>query len=166
MDIFYNRIKEICNKNEKVAMFIDMDGTIVEYTVYQEGELTKDTKGKFIDGKPIDIVIKNLERISHIENIDLYILSLSKSNIIVEEKKHWLKKHASFIKENNWIIINKEAGEYNKENRDYIKSMKIKEKLEEYNCAILLDDDHKILRYTQEDLKGKGYVFHISSAII
>ena len=71
-----------------------------------------------------------------------------------------------FIDEKNWIIINKEAGEYNKENRDYIKSIKMQEKLKDYNCLILLDDDHKILKKTQEDLGDRGYVFHLSSAII
>lgn len=166
MDIFYNKIKEICSKNEKVAMFIDMDGTIVEYTVYREGELSTSTKGKFLNGEPIEVVINNLKRINEIQNIDLYILTLSKSYIIVDEKKQWLKKHVDFIDEKNWIIINKEAGEYNKENRDYIKSIKMQEKLKDYNCLILLDDDHKILKQTQEDLGDRGYVFHLSSAII
>lgn len=40
MDIFYNTVKDICEKNTKVAMFIDMDGTIVEYPVYLEGEIS------------------------------------------------------------------------------------------------------------------------------
>lgn len=34
MDKFIRKIEEICNKNKKVAMFIDMDGTIVEYVIY------------------------------------------------------------------------------------------------------------------------------------
>lgn len=166
MDVFYNKIKKICDRNEKVAMFIDMDGTIVEYVVYKEGEISTNTKGKFLEGNPMDVVINNLQKISNINNIDLYILSLARSYIIVDEKKQWLKKYANFIDERNWIIINKEAGEYNKENRDYIKSIRIKEKLNNYSCAILLDDDHKILKKTQEELKDRGYVFHLSSAII
>lgn len=166
MDIFYNKIKEICDKNERVAMFIDMDGTIVEYQVFQEGEVSTETKGVFLNARPLEVVIDNLKKISTIPNIDLYILSLSRSYIIVEEKKQWLKKYASFIKEKNWIIINKEAGEYSKENRSYIKSIKMQEKLENYDCAILLDDDHKILKQTQTDLKDRGYVFHISSALM
>lgn len=47
MEIFYNKIKQICDTNEKVAMFIDMDGTIVEYTVFPEGAITTKTQGKF-----------------------------------------------------------------------------------------------------------------------
>lgn len=166
MSIFYEKIKNICKKNTDVAMFIDMDGTIVEYVVYPEGAISTTTTGKFLDEKPIQVVLDNLKKINEIPNIDLYILSLAKSDIIVEEKKKWLKKYADFIDENNWIILNKERGEYDKENRDYIKSNKMKEKLQQYDCVILIDDDHKILKQTQAELKDKCHVFHLSSAII
>ena len=166
MDNFYNTIKEICESNEKVAMFIDMDGTIVEYPVFLEEEITTNTKGKFINEKPLDLIIEKLRKINEINNIDLYILTLAKSNIIVEEKKIWLKKHVNFIKEENWIIVNKEKGEYNKGNRNIIKAQKMKEKMNDYDCLILLDDDHKILKETKLELADKGYVYHISSAII
>lgn len=166
MDIFYNKIKKICDKNEKVAMFIDMDGTIVEYEVYPDANISTTAKGLFLDANPVTVVIDNLRKINNINNLDLFILSLSRSNIIVNEKKQWLRKYVDFIKEENWIIINKEAGEYNKENRDYIKSQKIEEKLNTYNYAILLDDDHEILKSTQKRLDNKGCVFHLSSAVI
>ncbi len=166
MSIFYEKIKKICEENNKVVMFIDMDGTIVEYPVYQDADITINSKNLFINQEPVKVIIKELNEINKIKNIDLYILTLAKSNIIVEEKKKWLKKNISFIEENNWIIVNKEQGEYNKENRDYIKGNKIKEKLKEYDYAILLDDDHKILKQTQLELGKKCKVFHISSAII
>ena len=44
MDKFYENIEKICEDNEKVAMFIDMDGTIVEYLIYLEGEIFTNTK--------------------------------------------------------------------------------------------------------------------------
>ena len=166
MSIFYEKIKKICEENNKIAMFIDMDGTIVEYPVYQDADITINSKNLFINQEPVKVIIEELNEINKIKNIDLYILTLAKSNIIVEEKKKWLKKNISFIEENNWIIVNKEQGEYNKENRDYIKGNKIKEKLKEYDYAILLDDDHKILKQTQLELGKKCKVFHISSAII
>ena len=34
-------------------MFIDMDGTIVEYILYPDGTITTDAKGLFINNKPI-----------------------------------------------------------------------------------------------------------------
>lgn len=166
MSIFYNKIKEICKKYQKVAMFVDMDGTIVEYHIYKDGELTTKSKGKFLNGEPLTVVLTALKKISHIPNIDIYILSLSKSDIIVEEKKQWLRKNANFIKEKNWIIINRERGEYTTENREHIKTDKIKEKLSEYDYAIFLDDEHKLLRNAQNELDGKASVFHVSSALI
>ena len=108
MSIFYNKIKNICNENKKVAMFIDMDGTIVEYYVYPEGSILNTSKGKFADAEPVSVVIDNLRKISELKNVDLYILSYSKSTNIAEEKKEWLLKNVGFIKEENWIIINKE----------------------------------------------------------
>ena len=42
----------------------------------------------------------------------------------------------------------------------------MQEKLNEYDCMILLDDDHKILKETNKNLEGKGKVFHISSILI
>lgn len=163
---FYNKIKEICKKHEKVALFVDMDGTIVEYNVYPYGFITNETEKLFLNANPLDVVIDNLKRINKIKNLDIYILSLSRSNIIVEEKKQWLKKFATFIKEENYIILNKESGDYNSENREFIKAIKMKEKLNEYDFVMLLDDEHKILKRTQKELKDKAEVFHVSSSII
>ena len=164
--MFIDKIKEICNKNNKVAMFIDMDGTIVEYRVYgEEKELIK-AHENLLNEKPVLPVIDVLEKINEIENIDLYILSLSKSSKIKEEKKEWLSKYAGFIKKENWIILDKEVGEYNSENRDYIKYEQIEKKMNEYDYVILLDDDHKILKETKKNLKNRGEVFHISSALV
>lgn len=42
----------------------------------------------------------------------------------------------------------------------------MKNKLDEYDYVMLLDDEHKILRETQKELQDKGEVFHVSSAII
>lgn len=163
---FYNRVNEICKKHKRVALFVDMDGTIAEYNVYPEGFVTTETKELFLGAEPLDVVIDNLKKVNNIENLDIYILSLSRSDIIVEEKKQWLKKYVPFIKEENYIIINKEQGQYTSENREFIKSIKMKEKLNEYDYVMLLDDEHKILKRTQKELKENGEVFHISSAII
>lgn len=38
--------------------------------------------------------------------------------------------------------------------------------MKDYSYVILLDDDHKILKNAQAELKDKGCVFHPSSAII
>lgn len=167
MSNFYNKIKTICCKYKKVAMFVDMDGTIVEYIVHPFGSITTKSKGLFLNGKPIKSVINELEKISKIDNLDLYILSMARSNIIVEEKKEWLKNNASFINEKNYIILNREAKDYGDDNRNIIKAKKIQGKLEnDYDYAIFLDDDHKVIHKAQELLKDKCEVFHISSALV
>ena len=92
---------------------------------------------------------------------------MARSYIIVEEKKEWLKKNADFIDEKNYIIINREAGDYNDENRNRVKAERILEKLDQgYDHAIFLDDDHKVLHESVKILKDKCDIFHISSAII
>ena len=94
----------------------------------------------------------------------MYILSLSKTNKITEEKKNWLKKYVPFIKEDNWIILTKEIGDYSSQNRDIIKGENIKKREESY--TILLDDEQKVLREAKRLLKEKCTIYHVSSTII
>lgn len=164
--MFIDLIKEICNRNKKVAMFIDMDGTIVEYKIYGNEESLIKAHENLLNEKPVLPIIEILKEINKIENIDLYILSLSKRTKIKEEKEMWLNKYMNFIPSDKWIILDKEAGEYNSENRNYVKYEQIEKKLKEYDYAILLDDDHKILKHTKENLHDRGEVFHISSALV
>ena len=164
--MFIDIIRKICDKNKKVAMFIDMDGTIVEYRVYTGEKQLVEAHKNLLNEKPILPIIKVLEKINNIENIELYILSLSKNSSIKEQKKEWLKKHIGFIKEENWIILDKEVEEYNSENRNYIKYQQMSKRMNEFDYMILLDDDHKILKETKKNLQDKGEVFHISSVLI
>ncbi len=166
MKKFFNRINEICSKYKKVAIFIDMDGTINEYTVYSDNEILKRMGDNYKNAEPIQEVIESLRKISKIPNIDLYILSLSKSNKISNEKDIWLEKYTNFIPKENWIILTKENGDYDNENRDQIKPLKMQEKLNKYEHVILLDDDHRILRQSKIMLENKVDVFHVTSALV
>ena len=166
MKKFFNRINEICSKYKKVAIFIYMDGTINEYTVYSDNEILKRMGDNYKNAEPIQEVIESLREISKIPNIDLYILSLSKSNKISNEKDIWLEKYTNFIPKENWIILTKENGDYDNENRDQIKPLKMQEKLNKYEHVILLDDDHRILRQSKIMLENKVDVFHVTSALV
>ena len=163
---FCERIKEICNNYDRVALFVDMDGTVVEYNIFQDGTVTTESKGLFVDNRPVMPIINKLEEINKIENIDIYILTLSRSKIIEKEKEIWLKKHMPFVKEENYIILIRENGDYNSENRNYVKVNKMKEKEDKYDYLVLLDDDHNILRTTKREMGNKGDAFHISTALI
>ncbi len=166
MNKFLEKINKICEENKRVAIFIDMDGTINVYNVYPEEIVKQKMQEEYSETEPAQYIIDILKDISKISNIDLYILSLSKSVKITKEKKDWLKKYVPFINEENWIIITKELNEYSSENRDIVKAQKIKDLENKYDYFILLDDDHKILKEAQK-IVGKNFSpFHISSVLV
>ena len=166
MSKFVNEIKEICKKNKKVDMYIDMDGTIAEYHLYNPEEISRKMEEEYLKNEPLKNVIDVLEEISKINNIEMYILSLSKTKKITEKKKIWLKKYVPFIKEENWIILTKESGEYSNENRNEIKGKNIELRQKDYDKSIMLDDEQVVLREAKKILNDKIEVFHISSALI
>ena len=166
MSKFVNEIKEICKKNKKVDMYIDMDGTIAEYHLYNPEEISRKMEEEYLKNEPLKNVIDVLEEISKINNIEKYILSLSKTKKITEKKKIWLKKYVPFIKEENWIILTKEIGEYSNENRNEIKGKNIELRQKDYDKSIMLDDEQVVLREAKKILNDKIEVFHISSALI
>lgn len=166
MSKFVNEIKEICKKNKKVDMYIDMDGTIAEYHLYNPEEISRKMEEEYLKNEPLKKVIDVLEEISKINNIEMYILSLSKTKKITEKKKIWLKKYVPFIKEENWIILTKEIGEYSNENRNEIKGKNIELRQKDYDKSIMLDDEQVVLREAKKILNDKIEVFHISSALI
>ena len=165
MKKFVQRIADLCSENKRVAMFIDMDVTINEYIVFSENTVVKEMEDNYIYISPLSTVLKGLEEIGNISNIDLYILSLSRTKNLTQIKKEWRKKYVSFISEENWIILTKENGDYTNENREEIKAMKMQE-YTDYDHLILLDDDHGILKQTSNVLHNKVNVFHISSVFI
>lgn len=166
MSKFVNEIKEICKKNKKVDMYIDIDGTIAEYHLYNPEEISRKMEEEYLKNEPLKNVIDVLEEISKINNIEMYILSLSKTKKITEKKKIWLKKYVPFIKEENWIILTKEIGEYSNENRNEIKGKNIELRQKDYDKSIMLDDEQVVLREAKKILNDKIEVFHISSALI
>lgn len=166
MSKFVNEIKEICKKNKKVDMYIDMDCTIAEYHLYNPEEISRKMEEEYLKNEPLKNVIDVLEEISKINNIEMYILSLSKTKKITEKKKIWLKKYVPFIKEENWIILTKEIGEYSNENRNEIKGKNIELRQKDYDKSIMLDDEQVVLREAKKILNDKIEVFHISSALI
>ena len=56
MKKFINKIKDICEKNKNVAMFIDMDGTINEYVIYSEDTVSKQMEDNYCNVSPIQPV--------------------------------------------------------------------------------------------------------------
>ena len=91
MNKFIEKIQKISKENGKTAIFVDMDGTITVYNVYPEHDVAKKMEEEYEQAEPASYVIELLEKIEKMQNIDIYILTLSKSKKITEQKKKWLK---------------------------------------------------------------------------
>lgn len=131
---FYNIINELASKND-ISLYVDMDGVIASYDV-----------GKplnFASKRPLTENINKLEKISKIENVELYILSICKKNNQINEKNKWLDKYAPFFYKQNRIIISKEQYEGISSpdlKSNYLKNIKTNRQV------IFLDDDNTILK--------------------
>ena len=129
---FYDYINE--NDNKKINLYVDMDGVIAEYDI---GNFDYDTI------RPLYSNIKRIEELSKKDNINIELLSICKTNKIVEEKKVWLKKYMPFFDLNKANLISKE--EYK-------------------DINILVDDDPTIIKCVRKN-NTNVKVFHISSWI-
>lgn len=139
---FYNSIKDI--KSKKIKIFVDMDGVIADYVVGEAREYDKK--------RPLVTNINQLEEVSKLKNVELYILSVSRMDIGVEEKNTWLDINAPFFKKENRIILPRESNNYISSvqlKSDYVKNIK-----REQDCTIVvIDDDCRILKELRDTNK-------------
>ena len=140
---FINMIKEKY-PNEKVLMFVDMDGVITDYNFNKP----LDFKNK----RPIKNNIETFKTISKIPNIILYILSICHNDYQIAEKNNWLNENAPFFKKKNRIIISKES--HPNTSSSILKYQTLKEIYEQNKDKIIIhiDDDNEILKYLQKEL--------------
>jgi len=128
--------------SKKIKIFVDMDGVIADYIVGEARDYDKK--------RPLLTTIAQLEEFSHRENVELYILSISRSDIGVDEKNVWLDKYAPFFKKENRIIISRESNNMEKSYKlkcDFIKSVE-----REKDCTIVvIDDDCDIVHKLKDE---------------
>lgn len=136
---FYNLIK---NLDKELFIFVDMDGVITDYDF---GNIL-DFKNK----RPLKTNIKTLKKISELEKVNLYILSICKKDEEIQDKNEWLDKYAPYFKKENRIIISKE-NEKNLSSKE-LKYKYLKEYLDKNKEIIVIDDDNEILKFLQEKL--------------
>lgn len=137
---FYNLIKELSSVN-KIKLFVDMDGVIASYDF-----------GKPLDFKakrPLNTNIEVLRKVSSLENIELFILSVCRKNYQIDEKNKWLDKNAPFFKKENRYILSKES-------MLDISSANMKlhflKNYETIDKIVLVDDDNKVLSTISKEL--------------
>ena len=125
--------------NKNIKLFVDMDGVIADYDVGKAS--------KYDQKRPLLTSISKLEKISKKDNIELYILSISKINDGIKEKNIWLDKYAPFFKKENRIIISKESNQNlsSKELKsNYFNSFELS--LDPNDIIIFIDDDPRIIK--------------------
>ena len=77
-------------KDNKIKIFVDMDGVIADYDV--------GNPSRYDIKRPLISNITKLEKVAKIERVELFILSVSRKNVGIEEKNIWLDKNAPFFK--------------------------------------------------------------------
>ena len=112
MSKFLERIKQIASENEKVAMFVDMDGTITAYDVYPESDVNKNMADNYQTLEPVNYVIDILKKINELPNVDVYILTLSRDRSITEKKKVWLTQQVQVLKDKKIQYLLEQESKY------------------------------------------------------
>lgn len=130
---FMNEINKY--KDTNIKLFVDMDGCIVDYEVNNAKDYDK--KRALFNN------IKQLEEISKQDNIEIFILSITRYNPGFEEKHKWLDEYVPFIDKDHRIIISREANNMTKS--PVLKSKYMKQFKDSKDTIILIDDDPRIL---------------------
>lgn len=139
---FYNLINKL-SKDEKIIIYVDMDGVIASYDFGNPLD--------FLNKRPLITNIKTLEKVSHLKNVELHILSVCRKKKEVKDKNDWLDKYAKFFEKDKRIILDKESNHSftSKELKlNYLKTLNYNNKI------IFIDDDNEVLYFIKDNLKG------------
>ena len=136
---FENYLKKFGNK--KIKIFVDMDGTIVDYVV---GDVIN-----FEGRRPLTHSISHLKNIyNNMNNVEIYILSVTRHHSGLKQKIEWILKYASFIKKENIIILVREDNDYLTAKE--LKANYLEKYKDEESIIIMIDDDKLVLDEIKE----------------
>ena len=141
------------NSDKNIDIYCDMDGVIAEYQI---GNFDYNTI------RPIMTTINNLKYLSNKNNISIYILSICKTNNIVNDKIYWINKYMPFINKDSIILLSKEKI-HNKESKE-IKRDYLENNINTNNLNIMIDDDINIIKEIRNGIHEIN-IFHVSSII-
>lgn len=123
-------------KNKQIKLFIDMDGVIADYIFGS----AKDYDLK----RPLKSNIKKLKKISKLKNVELFIFSATRMSEGFNQKNSWLNKYAPFFKNENRIIISREANDMKESSA--LKAEYLSKYPKDDSLIIVIDDDPKNLK--------------------
>ena len=138
---FYNLIEKMA-KDEKIIIYVDMDGVIASYDFGRPLD--------FANKRPLKTNIKTLEKVSYLKNAELHILSVCRKKREVKDKNDWLDKYAKFFDKDKRIILDKDSNPTftSKELKlNYLKTLNYNDKV------IFIDDDNEVLWFIRDNLK-------------
>ena len=122
-------------KDEKVKLFVDMDGVLADYVFGSPKD--------FDQKRPLFDSIRKLEEVSKMPNVELYIFSVTRYSEGLEQKQGWLDKYAPFFKKENRILISREANDM--EETAKLKAEALRNFKRDGSRMILIDDDPRVL---------------------
>ena len=142
---FINMINKLNKTDKNIKIYLDMDGTIVENIFDLNRSFEK--KGGYIKKRPIKPIVEQINTIiENYKNIEVIVLSCSSNDDMIEEKNEWIDINIPNIKKENRVFLNREKGEYTKENMHEVKGKYIKNDISSNDIAILIDDNNSVLR--------------------
>lgn len=160
--MFIDEIKKIA-KTQKIDLFFDMDGVLVEYINDPNKERYNLGTNFYTYGRPVLTMIKLAKRFSRIPNVTVHILSNCPLEEQIEQKTNWLKIHAPFFKKENIHIICYEKLVFEKEEKPFLKPKFLKDNFGD-KTVFLIEDDLRNIKSTNTFYKER-IAYHISSLL-
>lgn len=134
-------------KNQKLDIYVDMDGVVADYNIC-------DNPYNFKDKRPLYTNINTIKKLSELDNVNIYILSVCIKDTDILDKTNWLEKYCDFIKKTNINILSKESivnTPTHEMKCNFLNNLKTN------NTIILIDDDNNVLHYVRNNSKITVY---------
>ncbi len=126
-------LKKFEDKNIKI--FVDMDGVIADYEV--------GVAEKFHLKRPLYSSLEKLKEISNMNNVELFILSVTRKDEGNAQKQEWLDQYAPFFAKENRVILSRESNDGKSSSE--LKSTYIKNLERDGSVIVVIDDDPRVL---------------------
>ncbi len=159
MTYFENFLKQFGDK--KIDIYVDMDGVVADIEMLNF-EQHKNDDDVYLNKRPVQTVINILEEVSHLNNVTIYILSVSRNENQIPGKVEWLKKNMSFITLDHINILPREGNDFKPAKE--LKRVFLKGNIDKDAVNISIDDSHNVLNEVYA-LNLDIIPLHISSII-
>lgn len=159
MSYFVNYLNNF--KDKKVNIYVDMDGVVADYDMLGFEE-NKDEDDVYLNKRAVTTTIKVLEEVNNLNNVNLYILSVSRNENQIPGKVKWLEKNMPFITKEQINILPREGNDFKPAHE--LKKIFLKGNTNPDEVNIMIDDSHSVL-YTLHRSDINVIPLHITSIL-